>query len=197
MRLVSVVTRTRPPFLICSRHSASRSSTWPSTGRISVTGSISPVGRITCSAKVPPVRSISHGPGVALTKTVLGRRPPTPRTSAAGCPCRTAGGSRIRRAMLLRCEVAADTCRRAADGHVAFVHDQQRVLRQVFEQRRRRLAGLAAGQIAGVVLDALAEPVVSSISMSNMRALLQPLRLQQPPGALELVEPLLQLALDA
>ena len=73
MRLVSVVTSTRPPRATASRHSASRSSTWPSTGRISVTGSISPVGRITCSAKPPPVRSISQGPGVALTKRLFGR----------------------------------------------------------------------------------------------------------------------------
>ena len=36
-------------------------------------GSISPVGRITCSTKTPPVRSSSHGPGVAETKTVCGR----------------------------------------------------------------------------------------------------------------------------
>ena len=73
MRFVSVVTRTRDPRCVVTRISASRSSTWCSTGRTSVTGSISPVGRITCSANVPPVRSISHGPGVALTKIVCGR----------------------------------------------------------------------------------------------------------------------------
>ena len=50
-----------------SRHSAIRSSTWVATGRISTGGSIRPVGRITCSTKTPPVRSISHGPGVAET----------------------------------------------------------------------------------------------------------------------------------
>ena len=32
-----------------------------------------PVGRITCSVKTPPVRSISQGPGVAETKMVSGR----------------------------------------------------------------------------------------------------------------------------
>src|SRR3546814_9860269 len=37
------------------------------------TGSMSPVGRITCSVKTPPVRPISHGPGVAETNTDSGR----------------------------------------------------------------------------------------------------------------------------
>ena len=34
---------------------------------------MSPVGRITCSEKTPPVSFISHGPGVAETKVVCGR----------------------------------------------------------------------------------------------------------------------------
>ncbi len=50
-----------------ARHSAIRSSTWLSIGRIRQTGSIRPVGRITCSTKAPPVCRISHGPGVAET----------------------------------------------------------------------------------------------------------------------------------
>jgi hypothetical protein len=37
------------------------------------TGSISPVGRITCSVKAPATRSSSHGPGVAETNTECGR----------------------------------------------------------------------------------------------------------------------------
>jgi hypothetical protein len=36
-------------------------------------GSISPVGRMTCSANTPPVCSISQPPGVAETATVCGR----------------------------------------------------------------------------------------------------------------------------
>ena len=67
MRLVSVVTSTRCPLAAQSRHSAIRSSTWFSTGRTMQTGSISPVGRISCSVKTPPVRPSSHGPGVAET----------------------------------------------------------------------------------------------------------------------------------
>jgi hypothetical protein len=67
MRLVSTVTRTRYPLAATSWHSAIRSSTWVATGRISTGGSIRPVGRMTCSAKTPPVRSISQAPGVAET----------------------------------------------------------------------------------------------------------------------------------
>ena len=39
-------------------------------------------------------------------------------------------------------------------GDVALVDDQQRVVGQVLEQRRRRLARLAAGEVARIVLDA-------------------------------------------
>jgi hypothetical protein len=39
---------------------------------------------------------------------------------------------------------------------VAFIHEQQRVFGQIFEQRRRRLAGQAAREEAAVVLDARA-----------------------------------------
>ena len=73
MRLVSTVTSTRWLFFAQSLHSAIRSSTCFSTGRMITVGSIRPVGRITCSMKMPCVRSISHGPGVALTNVVCGR----------------------------------------------------------------------------------------------------------------------------
>jgi hypothetical protein len=53
-------------------------------------------------------------------------------------------------------------------GDVALIDEQQRVLRQVLEQRRRRLAGIAAGEIAGIVLDAVAVAGVSSISRSKV-----------------------------
>ena len=39
---------------------------------------------------------------------------------------------------------------------MAFVDDDEGVLRQVVEQRRRRLARRAPGQVPGVVLDAVA-----------------------------------------
>jgi hypothetical protein len=50
-----------------------QSSTWSSTGRISTGGSIRPVGRMTCSAKTPPVCSISQAAGRGRDATVCGR----------------------------------------------------------------------------------------------------------------------------
>ena len=67
----------------------------------------------------------------------------------------------------------------------------------VFEQRRRRLARLAAGEIARIVLDAGAAAGRLHHFEVEERALLQPLRLQQPAGGVQLVEPPLQLLLDA
>src|SRR3546814_16727335 len=39
-------------------------------------------------------------------------------------------------------------------GLVAFIDEQQRILRQIFEQGRRRLAGQTAGEERAVILDA-------------------------------------------
>ncbi len=78
-----------------------------------------------------------------------------------------------------------------------LVDEHQRVVGHVFEQRGRRLAGLAAGEIARIVLDAGA----ASGRLHHFEivdgALLKPLRFQQPAGGVELLEPLAQLVLDA
>ena len=50
--------------------------------------------------------------------------------------------------------VAAEHAADLRHGDVALVGEHQRVVGQVLEQRRRRLAGIAARQIARVVLDA-------------------------------------------
>ncbi len=81
-------------------------------------------------------------------------------------------------------------------GDVALVDDQQRVLGQILEQRRRRIALLAAGQVARVVLDSLAGAGGLDHLQVEGAALLQPLGLQQLAAGGELVEPLLQLLLD-
>ena len=57
---------------------------------------------------------------------------------------------------------------------------QQRILREVVEQRRRRLAGRAAGQMARVVLDAGAEAHLGQHLEVVERALLQALGFEQP-----------------
>jgi hypothetical protein len=54
----------------------------------------------------------------------------------------------------LAVEVAAEHAAELRDGDVALVGEDQRVVGQVLEQRRRRLAGAPAGEIARIVLDA-------------------------------------------
>ena len=97
----------------------------------------------------------------------------------------------------LAAEVAAEHAAELRDGDVALVDEHQRVVGHVFEQRRRRLAGLAAGEIARIVLDAGAAPGRLHHLEVVERALLEPLRLQQAAGGVELVEPPAQLLLDA
>ena len=60
------------------------------------------------------------------------------------------------------------------------------VLGQVVEQRRRRLAGRAARQMARVVLDAVAVADLPDHLEVEHRPLMQTLRLEQPAFALEL-----------
>jgi hypothetical protein len=79
---------------------------------------------------------------------------------------------------------------------VALVDDQQRVVGQIFEQGRRRLAGLAARQIARIVLDAGAGAGGIDHLQVEDRALLQALRLQQLALGVQLVEAELQVLLD-
>ena len=66
--LVSVVTSTLPSFATQSFISPRRSSICPVTGRTSMGGSTSPVGRMTCSATLSAISS-SYLPGVAETYT--------------------------------------------------------------------------------------------------------------------------------
>ncbi|MCY1233266.1 hypothetical protein D9M72_458040 [compost metagenome] len=67
MRLVSVVISTRSFLSTRMRISPSTSSTWCVAGRTSTSGSISPVGRTSCSTTLP-AWSFSYCAGVADTK---------------------------------------------------------------------------------------------------------------------------------
>jgi len=80
---------------------------------------------------------------------------------------------------------------------VAFVGENQRIVGHVFEQCRRRFARLAAGEVARIILDARAGPGGIHHFQIEGRALFEPLRFEQPAGAIELVEALAQLVLDA
>ena len=95
--------------------------------------------------------------------------------------------------VLLARAVAAVHAAELRDGHVALVDDHQRVRRQIVDQRRRRLAGAAAGQVPRVVLDALAEAQLGQHLEVEARALLDALRLEQLALALEELDALAQL----
>ncbi len=77
-----------------------------------------------------------------------------------------------------------------------LVDEHQRVGRQVVDQRRRRLAGAAARQVARVVLDALAVADLGHHLEVEARALLDALRLDQLHLADEEFLLLVQLDLD-
>ena len=83
------------------------------------------------------------------------------------------------------------------DGLVRLVDDDEEVLREVVDERRRRLARLPAREVARVVLDAVQKPICSIISRSYMRPLLEALLLEEAPLLVVEVEPLAQLLADA
>ena len=62
---------------------------------------------------------------------------------------------------------------------MAFVHEQQRIVGQVVEQARRRLAGSPPGQVARIVLDAGAVTELADHFDVEQRALLEPLGFEQ------------------
>src|SRR3546814_8601199 len=76
------------------------------------------------------------------------------------------------------------------DRLVAFVDEEQGVVGQIFEQRRRRLAGQAAGEETAVILDPLAASGRGDHLEVEMGALFQSLRLEQPALGLQFLESL-------
>ena len=97
----------------------------------------------------------------------------------------------------LAAEIAAIHAAELRNGDVALVDEDQRVVGNVLEQRRRRLAGFSSGEIARIVLDAGAAAGRLHHFEIVEGALLEPLRFEQAAGGVELVEPLAQLELDA
>jgi hypothetical protein len=76
------------------------------------------------------------------------------------------------------------------DGDVAFVGEDDGVVGDVFEERRGRFPGGAARQVARVVLDPVADARGLQHLEVEIRALFQPLRLQQLALADQLLQPL-------
>jgi hypothetical protein len=121
---------------------------------MSTGGSIRPVGRMTCSAKTPPACSSSHAAGRGRDGDGL-RAHGVPFLEAQR-PVVHAGGQAeaVFGQRRLAAEVAAIHAADLRDGLVALIDEDEGVVGDVFEQGGRRLAGLAAGQVARIVLDA-------------------------------------------
>ena len=79
---------------------------------------------------------------------------------------------------------------------MAFVHHDQRIFRQIFEQGRRRLAGIAARQVAGIILDARTMAGGFQHFQIEGGALLDALGLKQFAFFLELGDALLEFRLN-
>ncbi len=79
---------------------------------------------------------------------------------------------------------------------VTLVDDEQRVLRQVVEQRRRRLPRFAPGEVPGVVLDAVAVTQLLDHLEIEAGSLFQALRLHQLVVLVQVLQPLPELVPD-
>src|SRR5262249_47017269 len=83
------------------------------------------------------------------------------------------------------------------NGLVRLVEDQQKVVREVIDQRRRGLAGLASRKMPRVIFDALYEPQLLEHLEVVHGALLDALFLEKAALLIEVVEPLAELGADA
>ena len=81
-------------------------------------------------------------------------------------------------------------------GHVAFIHDQQPVVREIINQTFGRCARLSTRQMPGVILHALAVTHLVEHLKVVLGALLQPLRLQQFAFAIETIQPISEFRTD-
>jgi hypothetical protein len=97
----------------------------------------------------------------------------------------------------LAAEVAPVHAADLRHGDVALVGEDQGVVGQVLEQGRRRLAGLPAGEVAGIVLDAVAGAGGLDHLDVEGAALVDALRLDEAAHLGQLLDPALQLVLDA
>ncbi len=97
---------------------------------------------------------------------------------------------------LLARAIAAVHAAELGDGDVALVDDQQRVVRQVVEQGRRRLARRASREMARVVLDALAVAELLHHLDVEAGALLEALGLQELVVRAQKLQALGELHLD-
>ena len=196
MRLVSVVTSTRRPRSAQVRHSAIRSSTCEFHRPHDAFG-VDQAGRPDHLLD-EHAAGARHLPGAGRRRDEHGLRPhrlpllelERPVVDAGRQPEAELGERR------LALKVAAIHAAELRHRDVALVDDQERVVGDVLEQGRRRLARAAAGQVARVVLDAGAGAGGDHHLEIGHGALLDALGLEQAAGGVKLGEPLLQLELD-
>ncbi len=155
-----------------------------------------PVGRITCSLNTPPVSFISHGPGVAETNTDCGRIASHSLKRSGRLSMQLGRRKPYSASVIFRRwspRAIAPIC-----GTVWWLSstNSKRIVGQIFEQGRRRLAGQAAGEEARIILDARAAAGRGDHLQVEIGPLLEPLRLQQPPFRLQLLQPLGKLVAD-
>ena len=170
-----------------SRISCSRSSTWP-LHRPHLDRRIHQAGRPDhlLDDHAARLRAARTGPASPRRRPAGRRAAPTPRSSAAGCRAPTAGGSRTRPA--LPCATGRrDTCRGPAARSGGS--RRRRPARPTAGSRAASAAaapGGAAGQVARVVLDAVAVADLLDHLEVEHRPLVQPLGLEHLALALEL-----------
>ncbi len=83
-----------------------------------------------------------------------------------------------------------------ADADMAFVHEQQRVVRQIFKQGRRRFPRHTSGEEAGIILNARAASGRRDHFEVEIGALFQPLGFEQFAFRDQLLQPFLKLKLN-
>ena len=176
--------------------SATRSSIWPLVGRTTTSGSISPVGRTICSTTCFDTFS-SYALGVAdmkMTWLIF-----SPNSSNRSGRLSIADGSRKPCSTSVSLRDRSPSYWPWSCGTVTWLSSitHQEVVREVVEQRVRRLARGTPVQEARVVLDAGAEPDLAHHLEVVGGAHPQPLRLEQLVAVLEPLQPLEQLGLDA
>ena len=113
------------------------------------------------------------------------------RMSAAGCPWQTEDENRTRQIFFSR-PVAVIHAAKLRHRLMAFIDEHQRVLRQIIEQSRRRLARHAAGKMTRIILDTVAVADFFDHLHIEQRPLMDALRFQQPALLFEKSFPALQ-----
>ena len=140
-----------------------------------------------------------HLPGAGRRRDVHRLRPHGVPFLEAQRPVVDAGGQAeaVFGERRLATKVAAKHAADLRHGDVAFVDEDERIVGQIFEQGRRRLAGLAAGEIARIILDAGAGAGRLHHLEIEHACAARGAALRAGGPRVELLEPLLQILLDA